>query len=134
MKGAREYADLFETGQYGKLYITSGYHARGKTFHIQILPEGEKAKSNCSHNPCLNKDAVEVYGILGGHPGWTEYYGWIHQGPWVKDFEDLVAQKKKEISAKHSSDKIAIEKRKTEEENRKQQLLAAYQQLTKGRR
>lgn len=74
MKGAREYSLLFETGQYGRLYITSGSHARGKTFHIQVLPKDELAIPNGDNNACLNEDAVEVYGIIGGNPGWTEYY------------------------------------------------------------
>lgn len=34
--------------------------------------------------------AVEVYGIISGNPGWTEEYGWLRKGPWVKDFELLV--------------------------------------------
>ena len=87
MKGARGYAGLFETGQYGKLYIVSGSHARGKTFHIQVLPEGERAISNGAGNLCVNENAVEVYGIVGGQPGWTEYYGWKHEGPWQDDFK-----------------------------------------------
>ena len=90
MQGAREYAGLFATGQYGNLYITSGEHARGKTFHVQILPDGEKAKPNGSQNLCLNEGAVEVYGIVSGNPGWTESYGWKHKGPWQADFEKLV--------------------------------------------
>jgi len=75
MKGAKEYAHLFKTGQYGKLYLVSSSHARGTTFHIQVLPAGEKAKSNGEHSLCLNANAVEVYGVVGGNPGWTEEYG-----------------------------------------------------------
>ena len=89
MNGAREYAQLFQTGQYGKLYIVSGQHPRGLTFHIQILPEGEMAIPNGSNNLCLNEAAVEVYGIISGQPGWTEGYGWLYLGKWVKDFKDL---------------------------------------------
>jgi len=90
MKGATEYAYLFKTGQYGRLYLVSGSHARGKTFRIQVLPEGEVARGNGSGNNCLNKDAVEVYGVVSGQPGWTEVYGWLHQGKWVNDFEKMV--------------------------------------------
>jgi len=75
MNGAREYAGLVLTGQYGRLYCTSGEHARGRTFHIQVLPEDEKAISNGPGNMCVNRDAIEVYGAIGGQPGWTEYYG-----------------------------------------------------------
>ena len=98
MEGAREYAELFETGQYGRLYITSSSHARGKTFHIQVLPKGEKAKPNGDNNICLNKGAVEVYGVIGGNPGWTEFYGWKHEGPWQSDFEQMIIKRKDEIN------------------------------------
>ena len=94
MKGAREYAGLFETGQYGKLYIVSSEHARGKTFRIFILPEGEAAVLNGNSNPTLNKDAVEVYGVVSGNPGWTESYGWLHAGKWQEDFNKLVLSTK----------------------------------------
>lgn len=90
MNGAREYSKLFKTGQYGRFYIVSGSHARGKTFHIYVLPEGETAISNGQHNGPLNKDAVEVYGITGGQPGWTEAYGWFKEGLWIEEFNDLL--------------------------------------------
>jgi len=71
MKGAREYADLFETGQYGRCYFVSGEHGRGKTFRIYVLPIGEMAIPNGSMNPPLNDGDVCVYGMIGGQPGWT---------------------------------------------------------------
>ncbi len=89
MKGAREFAELFKSGQYGRLYITAGGHARGSTFHIQVLPEGEKAVANSSNNLCTNADAVEVYGVVAGNPGWTEEYGWLLTGLWCSDFESM---------------------------------------------
>ena len=46
MEGARKYATMFKTGQYGKLYLVSSHHARGKTFRIYVIPEGEDAKPN----------------------------------------------------------------------------------------
>ena len=91
MKGAREYAKLFNTGQHKKLYLVSSSHARGKTFRIFILPEGKIAKPNHNNAP-LNSDAVEVYGVVLGQPGWTEVYGWIHKGPWQEDFYRLLDQ------------------------------------------
>ena len=96
MYGAREYAELIPTGQYGRLYCTSGVHARGKTFRIQVLPKDEEAISNGSGNMCVNKDAVVVYGVIGGQPGWTEYYGWLHHGKWEKDFESLLLVKERD--------------------------------------
>lgn len=126
MNGARKYAELFKTGQYGKLYITSGTHARGRTFRIQVLIEGEKAKSNGEMNLCLNENAVEVYGVIGGTPGWTEYYGWLHKGKWQEDFHKLVTKRKSEIAAEE--DEESAEKAKTEaiEKQRIGRLLADY--------
>jgi hypothetical protein len=87
MTGAREYAQLFESGKYGNFRIESGKHARGYEFHVFICtPEGE----------------AEVYGILGGQPGWTEYYGWLYHGPWEYDFKKLV---KKQTQIKEENDK-----------------------------
>jgi len=96
MQGAREYAELIPTGQYGRLYCTSGVHARGKTFRIQVLPENEEAISNGPGNMCVNRDAVTVYGVIGGQSGWTEWYGWLHHGQWEEDFMSLVRAIEKE--------------------------------------
>lgn len=126
MRGAREYTQLFPTGQYGRFYLTSGSHARGSTFHIQILPEGETAIPNGPNNLCLNKEAVEVYGITGGQPGWTETYGWLHNGKWVEDFEQLVQQRKTQIEdqwLKHLASAMAKEEA---EKQRVKVLLDSY--------
>jgi len=126
MKGAREFASLFETGQYGKLYLVSGEHARGKTFRIQVLPKGEEAIPNGSNNLCLNKNAVTVYGEIGGHSGWTEYYGWLHNGPWENDLVELVS----EVRIRNESKVLERLKRLASEEeteaNRVAELLKAY--------
>jgi hypothetical protein len=126
MKGAREYAGLFKTGQYGKLYITSFYHARGKTFRIQVLPEGEKAKSNGPGNPCLNKDAVTVYGIVLGQSGWNEKYGWLYKGPWQEDFYKLVEKRKKEIENREEIEKKRKQEKEEAERQRIKNLLDQY--------
>jgi hypothetical protein len=125
MNGAHEYAGLFKTGQYGQLYITSSSHARGKTFRVQVLPKGEVAAPN-GPNTCLNSDAVEVYGIIGGQPGWTERYGWIHKGRWQDDFEKLVATRRQQIAAKENAEAEAAAKRRAEDAERKAALLASY--------
>ena len=126
MKGANEYAKLIETGQYGKLYITSSSHARGRTFHIQILPEGETAIPNGNCNICLNKDAVEVYGIVSGRPGWSEEYGWLYEGPWQDDFFKLVTKTKTDNEETHKLNVIAINERNKREEDQIEQLLKQY--------
>jgi hypothetical protein len=82
MTGAREYAPLFRTGQYGRLFISSGRHARGYEFTVWVLPEGE----DVPQGDYPSSKAVEVYGVLGGQRGWTEWYGWIKDGPWQADF------------------------------------------------
>ena len=122
----REYAKLFETGQYGRFYIVSGIHARGPTFHIYILPEGESGIYNGRENRPLNADAVEVYGVTGGQPGWSETYGWLHRGKWEQDFADLVDVRRTGIAEK----KALVEQSQTETESaearRIAELLQAY--------
>lgn len=88
MNGAHVYAKLFGASrQIGRLYLLVGEHARGKTFHIYVLPEGVDCPPGHSIH-CI-ADRVEVYGITGGQPGWTECYGWLHAGPWQEHFQRL---------------------------------------------
>lgn len=122
MNGAREYATMFRTGQHGRLYLVSDKHARGKTFRIWVLPSTDPPGGM----PWSVKDAVEVYGITGGQPGWTESYGWLHRGKWEQDFADLVEARKAEIAAltaKREHEKVDAE---LAERQRKAALLAAY--------
>lgn len=126
MEGARQYAKLFKTGQYGKLYIVSGEHARGYTFRIQILPEGETAIPNGSGNECLNKNAVTVYDIISGQRGWTESYGWVHKGKWCDDFEALVSKRRKEIQEGNEKTKKLKEQSEQEHKSTIQNLLEKY--------
>lgn len=126
MVGAREYANLFEKGQYGRLYIVPGSHARGRTFRIQVLPEGEKARPNGGENLCLNPDAVTVYGVVGGRPGWTESYGWMHNGPWVQDFEAMVAERRSTLESESAQNSKRIAEIKEERLAREKELLSSY--------
>lgn len=126
MLGALEYTRLFKTGQYEKFYFVSGEHARGKTFRIYLLPKGEVAIPNGPMNAPLNENAVEIYGIVSGQPGWSEVYGWIHEGKWQLDFERMVAEKKKEIEAEKDKEKSILKKKKKAEEKRIQELLSDY--------
>ena len=126
MKGARKYARLFKTGQYEKLYITSSSHARGDTFTIQVLPEGEEAKPNGSNNQCLNDNAIEVYGVISGNPGWTEEYGWKHKGKWQEDFEKLVRSKEMEIESKNTMNQVSSKEIEKAEKERVSNLLGKY--------
>jgi hypothetical protein len=122
MKGAREYAQMFSTKQHGKLFLVSDSHARGKTFSIWILPSEEPINKM----PWTIKDAVQVYGITGGQPGWTETYGWLHDGKWKDDFAKLVAARKIEIEEAKAERARAIAERERAATERKTALLAAY--------
>jgi hypothetical protein len=126
MNGAKEYAKLFTTGQYGKLYITSSSHARGYTFRIQILPEGETAKTNGSGNTCLNPDAIEVYGAVSGNLGWTETYGWIHKGKWQEDFAELIIIQEKSIEERIEKERIFLAKYIQKQKVKTKNLLDNY--------
>lgn len=122
MKGATEYARMFRTGQHGKLYFVSGSHARGETFHIWILPTDEPVKGM----PWTIDGAVEVFGITGGQPGWTETYGWLRKGKWQEDFADLVAVRKHEIEQAKAEREKSIYEKEIAATERKRTLLAAY--------
>lgn len=126
MKGAIEYANLFKTGQYGKLYLVSGDHARGKTFRIFILPDGVEAIPNGYCNAPLNNDTVEVYGVISGHPGWTECYGWLHDGPWQNDFNNMVGAEKETIRIKNKDYLGRKELKEIKEKEHKHDLLSLY--------
>lgn len=126
MEGAREYAVTFTSGQYGRLCIISGSHARGKTFHIYVLPEGEEAEFNGECNPPLNSDAVEVYGVIGGQRGWTERYGWLHEGKWKDDFLLLYNQKKEEAEKFLNEAFLRKEQQLIAEKQRQAALLSQY--------
>lgn len=119
MKGS-EKAHLFKTGQYGRLYITSSSHARGNTLRIQVLPKDEVAIPNGSNNTCLNKDAVTVYDAISGQLGWTEVYGWLHEGKWQDDFRKLVVDTEKKIE--YNNKKFA--KSKTEKEKQDEEKIS----------
>lgn len=127
MKGAREYATLFPgNAQVGRLALVSGSHARGSTFHIYVLPEGEAMSPNGPGNAPLNKDAVEVYGIVAGQPGWTESYGWLHKGPWQEDFARIVAERHEHLKRVKQSREAATAEKKQAERERTSHLLESY--------
>ena len=126
MQGAREFSRLFSTGQHGRLYFVSGSHARGRTFHVFVLPVGADAMPNGSDNAPLNKNAVEVYGIVAGQPGWTEEYGWLHHGPWQKDFRKIVEDRKAEIIASLEEEERITSENESATKKRISDFLAAY--------
>ena len=126
MIGADKYCKLFKSPkQFGRLYVVPGSHARGATFRIYVLPRGENAIKNGPNAP-LNIDAVEVYGIIGGQPGWTESYGWLHEGSWQKDFEAVCEIQKKMIRIAKEEALAAATKRQREKEAKIKTLLNDY--------
>lgn len=129
MDGAREYAKLFDyqSQQHGRLYLAIGKHARGYTLRIYVLPEGVVAKENGHNgNAPLNKDAIEVYGVTGGQPGWTETYGWLHEGRWQDDFEKLVEARRTKVAAEKMRQEEAAQSANDERAAHVQALLASY--------
>ena len=123
MNGARDLARLFrEQEQVGRLFISSGRHARGLTLHVWVLPDGFTQPKGL----WPGKDAVEVYGVVGGHRGWTESYGWLRAGPWQEDFKKLVHERLKQRDA------MAVQRSELETANKKaaeenaQKLLSTY--------
>lgn len=127
MKGADEYCRLFtKAEQYGRLYLLPHYHARGKTFNIYVLPDGEDVIPNGGMNPPLNKDAVEVYGIVSGQPGWTEEYGWLHKGPWQEDFKMICENRERELMQSQEEFLQATKDKAKSEAARISKLLQTY--------
>lgn len=123
MRGAREYAELFKSPQqHGKLFLVPGSHARGDTFRIYVLPYDYTLVGM----PWQEKDAVEVYGIVSGNSGWTETYGWLHRGPWVEDFEAIVAKRKEEVEEQKRKRQQEKEEAVLAEKQRTKDLLAKY--------
>ncbi len=127
MRGASRYSQLFETGQYGRFYCVSGKHARGRTFQIFILPIGEEGIWNGRNNVPLNGNAVEVYGVIGGNPGWNESYGWLREGAWCVDFENLAVERECEKERDRILKKEENERKQIEIKLREDRLLGDYE-------
>lgn len=127
MKGAREFAELFKTTQQiGKLYIAVGSHARGKTFEIWILSTDKAIEITNRTNPPAFKDAIQVYGVIAGLSGWTECYGWLHEGPWQQDFYKIVEEKNNAKTLEMCKENAEAKSRKEFEKERVKTLLDNY--------
>ena len=110
---------MFESGQYGKLYLESGIHARGRTFHIWVLPSDEPVYSP-------RGAGVEVYGVISGQPGWTESYGWLHHGKWEMDFAALVEKRLAEMTVNAAGLRFCKLRAEELEKQRIARLLESY--------
>jgi len=62
-------------------------HARGKCFHVILAENTYDLTDKEIVDP---KNCFEVYGVLGGQNGWTEYYGWKHEGKWVEPITEYL--------------------------------------------
>jgi len=124
MEGADEYYDLFngKSQQIGRLFFQLSTHARGKCFEIYVLPEGVEVTGD-RIGWC---ESVEVYGMINGKRGWSEKYGWIHDGKWRQGFLDIIKAKEKEIEIKIKRVHKKLKNRQDEEIDRRDKILSAY--------
>jgi len=123
MKGAREYSGLDLDGLYGRLYISTGEHARGKTMQVFVMPENIEYRDN--NKPKLN-DAVCVYDAVSGQRGWTETYGWTKEGKWQDDFKKIVDEAKTKKAKRLFKAKVASDNSKKESIDKDNSLLSSY--------
>lgn len=125
MNGAREFYGLFRgKEQIGRLFISASRHARGSTLHVWVLPEGVEVEEGC----WPGSNSVEVYGITGGNPGWTESYGWLRRGPWEQDFAKIV-EDRRAAGKKYQEEQAAKRAAEAAEAEAKERaLLATYSQ------
>jgi len=127
MKGADEFCRIFTNAeQVENLYILPSSHERGATFQLYVLPHDEKVIENGGINPPLNKDSVEVYGIISGQPGWTEEYGWLHSGKWQEDFNNLWRARVKALQEQNKTTKETRRAKEIAEDTRISRLLSKY--------
>ncbi len=112
MKGANQYASIFGNERCGKLRFVSGSHARGPTFHVYATVADGKE--------------IEVYGITGGQPGWTETYGWLHKGKWQEDFAKAVEARHAWIAERAAAQEKAAAAKAETDRGRVDALLSEY--------
>lgn len=91
-----------------------------------MLPAGVEAIKGGSQNGPYNTGAVEVYGVVSGHPGWTEVYGWLHHGPWQHDFAEMVRQREEERMQEQTRADLEAKRARAEHDRRIQELLSQY--------
>jgi hypothetical protein len=93
------------------IYVTSS-HARGKCFQIYLVDSINMTDEE------LKQNAFEVYGIVNGQPGWTEEYGWKHEGAGVNSILNYLIELENKIiqhenSLKELKTKQELEKNMT---------------------
>lgn len=123
MKGADEYARLFDKEQVGRLYALAGSHARGLTFHLYVLEDGYNVERGMY--PDKNR-SVEVFGVTGGNPGWTETYGWLKDGPWQDDFMSEVVKRKASLLKAQEIGRLRVAEAEARKMSAEQAILNTY--------
>jgi len=122
-RSSASYVMLFETGQYGRYYVVSGKEAN--LFRIHLLPEGVEVKKDLFPEVCPHKDAVLVYGEIRRGSCFS-LEGWLHEGPWVEDFEKFADEQEAKIRKKKAEEDARLKEQKKIQDDHDQQLLALY--------
>lgn len=142
MKGADEYynlidkADRLKLGElkrincygygygfrYKNIVFILSTHARGKCFKIWIY-ENENIQDT------LEDSHLEVYGVTGGQPGWTETYGWLHEGKWVNYINDYFKLLEDLIYKEEHKKEIELEMRKQNANERLQEKVNKFNSI-----
>ena len=99
----------------GNIIYALSDHARGKCFRIFLV---ENTHGLTDKELVDSSNRFEIYGVLGGQNGWTEYYGWKHKGNWVELITDYLNSLKSKIDSHHK--KAEEDKRSKDAEAKKQ--------------
>lgn len=140
MKGADEYYNLVSKAyrlgvgelqivrscrddyKYKNIVFRLSTHARGKCFNIWLF-------KNEDIEDFYSDDHLEVYGIICGQPGWTEEYGWLVKGSWIKYIKNYFEELRKQIAEKEYAYEIAATERAIEIEKQREKNIAEYNLL-----
>jgi hypothetical protein len=123
MQGAKEYAELFTTGQYGRLYMQADIRDDGRrTFRIWVVPASAQFRDTMSRI----RASVEVYGIVSGANTGNETYGWLRRGRWVADVEAMAGELRAQAVTLAAARTQAIADAAAAEEARIAEVLASY--------
>jgi hypothetical protein len=108
--------DLFKCShQIHRFYVVVG--AGAVEFSLWLLPKGYEPKTNYNIIGSVNEKIVRLYSISEG---------WLHKGPWIKDFNKIVKQLRVNKKTKEKQAKIILKERRAAEKIRIKKLLDNY--------